>query len=84
MTVRSVLIQNKEEVVAEYGMVVAESAEAAEAGTEIFEKGGNAIDAAVATSFAVCRIVQEPDPRGKGLYSQMISQSFSGVLSTVE
>jgi len=52
MTVRSVLIQKKEEVVAENGMVVAESAEAAEAGMEIFEKGGNAVDAAVATSFA--------------------------------
>lgn len=49
---RSFLIQKKEEVVAENCMVVAESAEAAEAGIEIFEKGGNAIDAAVAASFA--------------------------------
>ena len=52
MTVRSVLIQNKEEIVAENGMVVAESVEAAESGLEIFEEGGNAVDAAVATSFA--------------------------------
>lgn len=54
MSLRSRLIQKKEEVVAENGMVVAESVEAAEAGMEIFEKGGNAVDAAVATSFASC------------------------------
>jgi gamma-glutamyltranspeptidase/glutathione hydrolase len=52
MALRSVLIQKKEEVVAEDCMVVAESAEAAQAGIEIFGKGGNAIDAAIATSFA--------------------------------
>ena len=38
MSIRSKLIQKKEEVVAENGMVVAESVEAAEAGLEIFEK----------------------------------------------
>jgi gamma-glutamyltranspeptidase/glutathione hydrolase len=54
MTLRSVLIQKKEEVVAENGVVVAEAEEAAEAGMEIFKKGGNAIDAAIATSFASC------------------------------
>ena len=47
MPLRSVLVQNKEEVTTENGMVVAESVEAAEAGIEIFEKGGNAVDAAV-------------------------------------
>jgi gamma-glutamyltranspeptidase/glutathione hydrolase len=46
------LIQKKEEVTAEHWAVVAESVQAAEAGREIFEQGGNAIDAAVATSFA--------------------------------
>jgi gamma-glutamyltranspeptidase/glutathione hydrolase len=54
MPLRSVFIHKKEEVVAGNGMVVAESVEAAEAGIEIFEKGGNAVDAAVATSFASC------------------------------
>ncbi len=52
MSSHSVLIQKKEEVTAEHWAVVAESVQAAEAGREIFEQGGNAIDAAVATSFA--------------------------------
>ncbi|HEX5165577.1 MAG TPA: gamma-glutamyltransferase [Thermomicrobiales bacterium] len=53
---RSVLVQQKVEVTSDAGLVAAESEEAAEAGAEIFEAGGNAIDAAVATSFtaAVC------------------------------
>ena len=54
MSMRSELIQKKGEVVANNGMVVAESVEAAEAGLEIFETGGNAVDAAVATAFASC------------------------------
>ena len=52
VALRSKLIQKKGEVIAQNGMVVAESVEAAEAGMEIFKKGGNAVDAAVATSFA--------------------------------
>lgn len=54
MTLRSVLIQKKEQVIAENGVVVTESVEAAKAGLEIFEKGGNAFDAAVASSFTSC------------------------------
>ena len=54
MSVRSELIQKKAEVIAKNGMVVAECVEAADAGLEIFEKGGNAVDAAVATAFASC------------------------------
>ena len=51
---RSEFIQKKREVVANNGMVVAEASDAAEAGLEIFQQGGNAIDAAVATAFASC------------------------------
>ena len=54
MSHKSKYFQTKNEVVSENGMVVAQCVQAAEAGLEIFEKGGNAVDAAVATSFAAC------------------------------
>ena len=54
MSINSEYKQEKSEAVAENGMVVAECVEATEAGLEIFEKGGNALDAAVATAFASC------------------------------
>lgn len=43
----------RKEVIAKNGMVVAKHRLAAEAGVEVLKKGGNAIDAAVATSFAI-------------------------------
>ena len=58
MSMQSELIQKKEEIVTQNGMVVAECVEAAKAGLDIFELGGNAVDAAVATAFASC--VSEP------------------------
>jgi gamma-glutamyltranspeptidase/glutathione hydrolase len=54
MSVHGELIQKKEEIVARNGMVVAECVEAADAGLGMFERGGNAVDAAVATAFASC------------------------------
>jgi gamma-glutamyltranspeptidase/glutathione hydrolase len=49
---------------AERGMVVASQADAARAGAAMFEKGGNAIDAAVATAFALA--VTQPFSAGLG------------------
>src|SRR3954468_11251687 len=40
-------------VTARHGMVVAQEARAARVGVEILEQGGNAVDAAVATGFAM-------------------------------
>jgi gamma-glutamyltranspeptidase/glutathione hydrolase len=58
MALRSAWKANKEEVVAQHGVVTAMQPQSAEAGLAMLKQGGNAVDAAVAMGF--CNIVLEP------------------------
>ena len=58
MALRSYWKANKEEVVAQHGVVTAMQPQSAEAGLAMLKQGGNAVDAAVAMGF--CNVVLEP------------------------
>ena len=58
MALRSAWKANKEEVVAQHGVVTAMQPQSAEAGLAMLKQGGNAVDAAVAMGF--CNVVLEP------------------------
>ena len=53
MALRSRWFAGKEEVAAENGVVVSKDPQAAAVGLEMLKQGGNAVDAAVATGFAI-------------------------------
>jgi gamma-glutamyltranspeptidase/glutathione hydrolase len=72
---------DKREAVSEHGMVTAMHPLAARAGLDILEAGGNAVDAAVATAFAIG--VVEPFMSGVGGVTAMVMYSRSTGQTTV-
>src|SRR5262245_21984445 len=64
------------------GMVVASEAEAARAGRAMFERGGNAVDAAIATAFALA--VTQPFSAGLGGGSFVLIRTGLGEVIAID
>src|SRR5213080_424230 len=69
-----------EPVTARHGMVVAQEARAARVGVEVLQKGGNAVDAAVATGFALAVTYPRAGNIGGGGY--MVIHLAAGNIDT--
>ena len=69
-------------VTAKKGMVVSASREASQAGLDILKKGGNAVDAAVATGFALAVTYPTAGNIGGGLY--MVIRLANGKVTTID
>lgn len=79
---RSAWLHTKTEARARSGMVTAEHPLAAEAGVEILQDGGNAVDAAVATAFAMG--VVEPFTSGIGGIAGMVIRRADGTMTSID
>lgn len=73
---------DKPAVRSEAGIVVAHNRLAAHIGTEVLKKGGNAVDAAVAVSFAVG--VLEPWMSGVGGVGAMLVRTADGAITAID